>query len=68
MRVAVDENGLPAGNEKVTFGQLSGGPANDKAVATGLQGCARRRDDFEQSAGARADGAEWGDDVLGKFE
>jgi hypothetical protein len=36
-RLVVDENGLPAGNEKVTFGQLSNGPSNDKAIATGLQ-------------------------------
>ena len=40
VRVTVDENGLPAGNEKLTFGQLSSGPSNDKAIATGLQGLA----------------------------
>ena len=39
-RVTVDENGLPAGNEKLTFGQLSAGPTNDKAIATGLQALA----------------------------
>ena len=36
-RLVVDENGLPAGNEKVTFGQLSNGPSNDKAIAAALQ-------------------------------
>jgi hypothetical protein len=36
-RLVVDENGLPAGNEKVTFGQLQNGPANDKSIATAMQ-------------------------------
>lgn len=36
-RLIVDENGLPAGNQKVAFGQLQNGPANDKAIATALQ-------------------------------
>ena len=40
VRLSVDENGLPAGSEKITFGQLSAGPANDKAIATSLQNLA----------------------------
>lgn len=39
-RLTVDENGLPAGNEKVLFSQLSSGPSNDQAIATGLQAIA----------------------------
>ncbi len=39
-RLSVDENGLPAGNERITFGQLQNGPANDAAIATALQGLA----------------------------
>jgi uncharacterized protein YpmB len=39
-RLTVDENGLPAGNEKVLFSQLSSGPTNDQAIATGLQALA----------------------------
>jgi hypothetical protein len=35
--LVVDENGLPAGNEKITFGQLQNGPGNDQAIATALQ-------------------------------
>jgi hypothetical protein len=40
VRLSVDENGLPAGSEKVTFGQLSAGPGNDAAIATAIQGLA----------------------------
>jgi hypothetical protein len=40
LRLSVDENGLPAGSEKVTFGQLSSGPANDAAIAAALQALA----------------------------
>lgn len=39
-RLTVDQDGLPAGNEKITLGQLQAGPANDKAIATGLQNLA----------------------------
>jgi len=38
-RLTVDENGLPAGEEKVLFSQLSAStaPANDQAIAAALQ-------------------------------
>jgi len=39
-RITVDQNGLPSGNQQITYGQLSNGPANDKAIATALQGLA----------------------------
>jgi len=40
VKITVDENGLPTGNETVTFGDLQAGPANDQAIATGLQALA----------------------------
>jgi hypothetical protein len=40
VKISVDENGLPTGNETVTYGELQAGPANDQAIATGIQALA----------------------------
>ena len=66
-RITVDQNGLPSGNQQITYGQLSNGPANDKAIGTALRVSAERCDDCGDAECAGADGG-WHDDVYRGFD